>query len=113
MISASDEEKLPGNDTKVGQKVFLERRPELNQEDSIDSGQGHFVTLENVENDQISEQQSPESEECHQHQTFSFCTISKSSCNRRWYWWHELGFFPILRFGRLSPKRARKTPARR
>ena len=67
MISASDEEKLPGNDTKVGQKVFLERRPELNQEDSIDSGQGHFVTLENVENEQsqTSDQQNLESEECH------------------------------------------------
>ena len=69
MISASDEEKLPGNDNKVGQKVFLERRPELNQEDSIDSSsQGHFVTLENIDNDQnhADEQQSFESEERHQ-----------------------------------------------
>merc|ERR1711936_309198 len=28
LVSATDEEKLPGNIKKVGQKVFLERRPD-------------------------------------------------------------------------------------
>ena len=44
LLSVTDEEKLPSNDTKVGQKVFLERRSELN-EDGDD-----LVTLENVDN---------------------------------------------------------------
>lgn len=35
MISATDEEKLPGNIKPVGQKVFLERRPEGDYEDKV------------------------------------------------------------------------------
>ena len=38
MISATDEEKLPGNiKPSVGQKVFLERRPEGDYEDKVSS----------------------------------------------------------------------------
>lgn len=37
MISATDEEKLPGNIKPVGQKVFLERRPEGDYEDKVNS----------------------------------------------------------------------------
>ena len=39
MISATDEEKLPGNikPVSVGQKVFLERRPEGDYEDKVRS----------------------------------------------------------------------------
>ena len=35
MISATDEEKLPGNIKPVGQKVFLERRPDVDYEDKV------------------------------------------------------------------------------
>ena len=37
MISATDEEKLPGNIKPVGQKVFLERRPEGDYEDTVNT----------------------------------------------------------------------------
>ena len=33
LVSATAEEKLPGNIKKVGQKVFLERRPEALEEE--------------------------------------------------------------------------------
>merc|ERR550519_2514518 len=37
MISATDEEKLPGNTKPAGQKVFLERRPERDYEDKVNT----------------------------------------------------------------------------
>jgi len=68
MISSSgaDEEKLPGTDIKVGQKVFLERRPEHND----DNVAGDLVTLDNVDkadlgaNEEFHIQQGQDSQYC-------------------------------------------------
>ena len=54
MISATDEEKLPGNIKPVGQKVFLERRPEGDYEDKLNSD-SQSVTGENQASDDVDE----------------------------------------------------------
>ena len=57
MISATDEEKLPGNIKPVGQKVFLERRPEGDYEDKLNSD-SQSVAGENQASDVPAELQS-------------------------------------------------------
>ena len=54
MISATDEEKLPGNIKPVGQKVFLERRPEGDYEDKLNSD-SQSVAGENQASDDVDE----------------------------------------------------------
>ena len=65
MISSSgaDEEKLPGTDIKVGQKVFLERRPEHND----DNVPGDLVNLDNVDKADLgANEEFHIQQECHQ-----------------------------------------------
>ena len=55
LIAEPDEEKLPSNDIKVGQKVYLERRSDHTNDDSVSSGD--LVTLDNIDKHDLSNNQ--------------------------------------------------------
>ena len=64
LITDPDEEKLPSQDIKVAQKVFLERRTDHN-DDNV--GSGDLVTLDNIDKHDLSPHENYTlQQQCHQ-----------------------------------------------